>query len=383
MASLSLFAAFVAMAALAAFAVLWPLGRARPAAATGDDARAAGLAVYRDQMEEIARDARSGRLPPDLAEAARTEIARRMIAADRALPAADAAPASAALARRRLAAATALVLVPLAGAGIYAVLGSPDLPGAPLAARLAAPPDRTDVAIMVRRVEEHLAQNPNDGRGYEILAPIYLRLGRMDDAARAFAAAARILGPSPDRYGQLGEALVAGSGGMVGTEAVEAFRKALALDPADMRANYFLGLAAEQDGRPAEAARIWEAMLARAPAEAPFIPMLKAALARVGGVPQQAAAAPGPSAADVAAAADLSADDRNAMVRGMVARLEDRLKSEPDDLDGWLRLARALTVLGQRDQAAAALIAARTAFADQPEALARIDAAGKSLAPGE
>ena len=205
----------------------------------------------------------------------------------------------------------------------------------------------------------------------------------MDDAARAFAAAARILGPSPDRYGQLGEALVVGSGGMVGAEAVEAFRQALALDPADMRANYFLGLAAEQDGRPAEAARIWGAMLARAPADAPFVPMLKAALARVGGVPQQVAAAPGPSAADVAAAADLSADDRNAMVRGMVARLEDRLKSQPDDLDGWLRLARAFAVLGERDRAEAALASARTAFTDKPEALARIDAAGKSLAAGE
>lgn len=388
MASVSLFAAFVVMAALAALAVLWPLGRARPqAVVAGDETRAAGLAVYRDQLAEITRDARTGRLPPDLADAARVEVARRMIAADQSAGAAGgAADAGSARSRRRIAAVVALVLVPLAGVGIYALLGSPGIPGAPLAARLAAPPERGDIAIMVRKIEDHIAQNPQDGKGYEVLAPVYLRLGRIDDAVRAYAMTIRLLGPTAERYGAMGEALVVGGGGLVSAEASEAFAKALSLDPADARASYFLGVAAEQDGRPADAARIWAGLAARAPADAPYLPMLRAALARVGAQPSPAPAAPpapGPSAADVAAAADMSTDDRNAMVRGMVARLEDRLKSAPDDLDGWLRLARAFAVLGEADRAKAALGSARLAFADKPEALGRIAAAEKSLAGGE
>ena len=395
MASVSLFAAFVVMAALAALAVLWPLGRKRAALPAGDETRAAGLAVYRDQLAEIARDARTGRLPPDLAAAARVEVARRMIAADTAAgPASVAATERGAAWRRRIAAVVALLLVPLAGAGIYTLLGSPEIPGAPLAARLAAPPERGDVAIMVRRIEEHLAQNPGDGKGYELLAPVYLRLGRVDDAVRAYGMAIRLLGPTPERYGAMGEAILLGANGLVTAEAAEAFAKAVELDPENAGANYFLGVAAEQDGRPADAARLWSAVAARAPANAPYLPMLRAALARVsaaaGAAPAQAQAqaqgeapAPGPSAADVAAAASMSADDRNAMVRGMVTRLEERLQAQPDDLDGWLRLARAFTVLGEGDKAKASLASARAAFAGKPEALGRIAAAEKSLAAGE
>jgi len=393
MVSAPLFAAFAVMAALAVLAVLWPLGRSR----TEKAAREADLAVYRDQLAEISRDTKSGWLPPDLADAARVEVARRMLAADSA-PAEDTAPADTAPAgrRRRIAAVVALVLVPVAAVTTYGLLGSPDIPGAPLAERLAAPPERGDVAILVRRVEEHLAKNPNDGQGYELLAPVYMRLGRPEDAVRAYAMAIRLLGPSAERQSALGEALTVGANGIVTADAVEAFKAAAALDPTEPRASYFLGLAAEQDGRPQEAARIWTAMAEQAPPNAPYLPMLRAALARVGAAapaskapappfapPALAPAAPGPSAADVAAASQMSDADRNAMVRGMVDRLEARLKDQPDDLDGWLRLARAFGVLKETEKAKAALASARSAFADKPDALGRIDAAEKALASGE
>lgn len=379
MMSASLFALFALMTALAALAALWPLSRAR--ALKGE--READLAVYRDQLAEIERDRDSGRLQSDQAEAARTEVARRMLAADAARAVEDRAAADG-TGRRRAAAVMALLLVPLFGAGLYAYLGTPGLPGAPLSERLAAPADRNDVAILVRKVEEHLARNPNDGTGYEVLAPIYLRLGRLDDAARAYAQVIRVLGPTALRYSALGEVLVMEANGIVTADALKAFQDAVKLDPTEPRATYFLGVAAEQDGRDAEAAAIWSAMLARAPQDAPYLPLLKQALERVRGATgaEGAAPAPGPTAADVANAAGMSADDRSAMIRGMVQRLEDRLAAAPDDLDGWLRLARAFTVLGEADKARGALGAARTAFSGNAEALARIDAAEKDLGLG-
>lgn len=382
---LPLFAAFALMTALAALAVLWPLSRVRTVRA----AREADLAVYRDQLAEIARDAKSGRLPAAEAEAARVEVARRMLAADAAREPGDAQDTGRATRRRRIAAVVALLLVPAFALGLYVDLGSPRLPGAPLADRLSAPPDRGDVAILVRRVEEHLARNPNDGQGYEILAPVYLRLGRPDDAARAYAEAIRTLGPSPERHSARGEALVVAADGLVTADAARAFAAALALDPQEPRAAYFLGLAAEQDGRAADAARIWADLLAHAPATAPYRPMVAAALARVGGAQVPAAptasapAAPGPGAADVAAAAQMSAQDRDSMVRGMVSRLAARLESEPNDIDGWVRLVRAYGVLGEKDKAAEALKSARAAFKDNAEALGRLDAAEKELAGGK
>lgn len=381
--SAPLFALFALMTALAALAVLWPLSRAR--ALKGE--READLAVYRDQLAEIDRDRDAGRLPSEQAEAARTEVARRMLAADAARDGEDGAKAGG-TSRRRAAAVMALLLVPLFGAGLYAYLGTPDLPGAPLAERLAAPADRNDVAILVRKVEEHLALNPNDGAGYEVLAPIYVRLGQLDDAARAYAQTIRVLGPTALRYSALGEVQVMAANGIVTADALKAFQEAVKLDPTEPRASYFLGVAAEQDGRDADAAAIWSAMLARAPQDAPYLPLLRKALARVQGAAKDGAAAgapapaPGPSAADVANAASMSTGDRSAMIRGMVQRLEDRLAAAPDDLDGWLRLARAFTVLGESDKAKGALGSARSTFAGNAEALARIDATEKDLGLG-
>ena len=138
----------------------------------------------------------------------------------------------------------------------------------------------------------------------------------------------------------------------------------VALNADEVKASYFLGLAAEQDGRPADAASIWRAMLAKAPADAPWRPLVQAALARVGGP-----AAPALSDDAMAAAKDMSEADRGAMIRGMVDRLATRLKQNGDDVEGWLRLVRAYMVMGERDKAASALADARQAVANDAERL--------------
>jgi cytochrome c-type biogenesis protein CcmH len=264
------------------------------------------------------------------------------------------------------------MLLPVGAASLYLMLGSPQLPGQPQAARRDLPAEHSSIVDLVGRVEAHLEQNPDDGRGWEVVGPVYMRLGRYEDAVTARKNVLRLLGPSAVREADLGEALTAVAGGVVTAEAKQAFDRAVALDPADFRSRYFLGLAAEQDGRPKDAAEIWQKLLASAPAEAGWAGFVRESLARVD--PAAAASRSGPTAADMAAASEMPADQRNTMIRGMVARLADRLKQDGSDVDGWLRLLRAYMVLGDKDQARAAAIDARRALAGEPDKLRRIDA---------
>jgi len=135
--------------------------------------------------------------------------------------------------------------------------------------------------MLLARVENHLAEKPDDGRGWELLAPLYLRLGRTADAVKARANALRLLGETAGRLADLGEALVADANGVVTANARAAFDRATALDGNQPKARFFLGLAAEQDGRKHEARKIWQALAASAPADAPYLPAVRAALERV------------------------------------------------------------------------------------------------------
>lgn len=249
---------FALMTGAAVFAVLWPLARARQFAPE----REAELAVYRDQLAEIERDRARGLLAGAEADAARIEVSRRLLAAGEQSEPEPQAPG--ALARRRAAAVIALAGIPLLSIGIYAASGSPGLPDAPLAARLSKPPEQMDAAILVQRIESHLAQNPGDGRGWELLAPIYARMGRTGDAVRAHVKVLQLLGSTAAREADLGEALVADADGVVNAAAHEAFERAVAKDPDNTKALFFLALAAEQDGRGAEADARWRDLIEKA-----------------------------------------------------------------------------------------------------------------------
>ena len=280
--------------------------------------------------------------------------------------------------RRRATALVALVLLPLGAAALYLALGSPQLPGEPLAAHLREAHQNRSIESLVAQVEARLEQNPNEVRGYEVLAPVYLQLGRFADAVTARRKVLALAGETAARQADLGEALVAAANGIVTSEAKTAFERAQQLDPHDLKSKFFIGLAAEQDGKREQAAAIWRGMLADAPPDAPWRATVQQALARVGAAPP-AASAPGPKAADVAAAAAMSEQDRGAMIRGMVAQLADRLKQNGDDVEGWQRLLRAYMVLGERDKAHAAAADARRALAGEPDKLRRIEDMIKSL----
>ena len=175
---MTLWIIFALMTAAAILAVLWPLGRKAAEAGGGND-----LVVYRDQLDEIGRDHSAGLIGQAEAEAARVEVSRRLLAAADA-QAAIAKPTTTAVqraSRRRAAAIAALLVLPVLPLSFYLMLGSPDLPGQPAFARVKAPQGQQTIEAMVAQVEAHLASNPNDGAGWEVIAPVYLRLGRLDD----------------------------------------------------------------------------------------------------------------------------------------------------------------------------------------------------------
>jgi len=364
---------FALMTAAAILAVLWPLGRKAAASGGGDD-----VAVYHDQLEEIGRDRSAGLIGQAEAEAARVEVSRRLLAAaDTQVTAQPTASARQLKGRRRAAAVAALIVLALLPVGFYLVLGSPDVPGQPAFARVKAAPANPSIDALVGQVEAHLAKSPNDGAGWEVIAPVYLRLGRFDDAVTARRKALALNGETATRDADLGEALVAAANGVVTDEAKHDFESAVARDPHEAKARYFLGLADEQDGNRAGAAARWRALIEEAPAGAPWVGFVRAALGRVTGepVPQ----AQGPSDADVAAAASMGDEQRVEMIRGMVGRLSDRLHAQGGDIEGWLRLVRAYAVLGDRDKAKDAAADARHALADRPDEVKRIDDLVKGL----
>jgi cytochrome c-type biogenesis protein CcmH len=268
----------------------------------------------------------------------------------------------------------ALVGIPIAALALYLPLGSPQLGDFPSARRTRAPDGTPPLDNLVAQVERHLEKNPTDGRGWSVLAPVLARFGRYDDAVRAYRNSITYNGDNAGRRADLGEALVAAAGGVVTSEAKAEFERAIALNADEVKAGYFLGLAAEQDGRSAEAASIWRAMLEKAPPVAPWRPLVQAALSRVGG-----ATAPVPSDDAITAARDIKETDRRAMIRGMVERLAGQLKQNGGDVEGWLRLVRAYMVMGDRDKAKGALSDARQAVANDTERLRQLNQGLKNL----
>ncbi len=367
---MTLWLVFALMTAAASFAVLWPLSRrSRAVAGAGD------VAVYRDQLAEIARDRSAGLIGGVEAEAARLEVSRRLIAAaDNATAAPP--PTGSPLWRRRAMALVALILLPIGAGALYLTLGEPQLPAEPLNARLAELQEHGAIGAMVAEVEASLARDPNDVRSYAALAPLYLRLGRFDDAAKAYRKLIALAGETADRQTDMGMALTAAAKGRVTADAKTAFMRALAIDPNLLKARFFIGLAAKQDGNKAEAAAIWRGMLAQVPPGGNRAANLREALASLD---EQLEPAAQPRKTTLATAGQMSEQERGTMIRGMVARLAERLKQNGNDAEGWQRLLRAYMVLGDRAKAVEAAANARKALAGEPDGLRHVEDMIKTL----
>ncbi|MDO5528184.1 MAG: c-type cytochrome biogenesis protein CcmI [Paracoccus sp. (in: a-proteobacteria)] len=403
-----------AMTAIVAIAITAPFWRTRETEI--EPVAAYDLRVYRDQLAEVDRDVARGIITEADAERARVELGRKVLDADRRL-AREAAPAAPRLGRHGLA-ALSLLAVSLGAAGwIYLAEGRPDLNDKPLGARYAAaqaqydarpsqaeaearaaamprgpaPEADPDYLRLIEQLRSAVEANPDDPEGLRLLAFHEARLGNVVDAR---AAQAHLVATGGDAVSGADHAMLAvlmldAAGGVLTQEAEREVALALRREPQNPQARYMAGLLHAQNGRPDRAFPIWAQLLAEGPAEAPWNRDIRAVIedvAWLAGRPDYtppaeagaAAGAPGPDAAMIAAAEQMSPEERQAMIGGMVAQLEQRLASQGGTADEWARLISSHAMLGNTDHANAILSEARERFAASPESLAALNAAAAS-----
>jgi cytochrome c-type biogenesis protein CcmH len=357
---------FAFLTAIAVFSVLWPLTR-RPRASVR---KAADKTFYQTAVTGIDRDCERGLMSEADADAAKAEAARRLIAAS-----GEATNQSVSRTRLRVAALAAIVLVPALSLGLYARIGNPDYPDQPLEARLKAAPGEMDVNAALSKIEKHLADNPDDARGWEIVAPVYLKMGRARDAAEALRNVIRLDGPTAERATAFGQALTFAANGVVTPQARAAFEAALSEEPDNAQARFFVALADEQAGDMPRALDAYTKLLNDGP-DAPWAPVVRERIAKLGAGD---AAKP---AGQPAAGLDAMPAEQREMVRGMVAGLAARLASDGNDVEGWLRLVRSYIVLREPDKAHQALADARRSLASNAQAIEQLNALARELGLG-
>jgi len=379
------------------------------------------MQVYRDQLSEVERDLARGVLNQDEAARVRVEVSRRLLEADKA-----AAGATGAKAAPRVVSLVGAGLMGgglIAGAfGLYTVIGAPGYPDMPLfhrielsdAARAArpsqaeaeaalnvsfAPAEGTDpeFLVLMEKLRAALAKNPEELQGQMLLARNETMLGNFAAAHPAQARVIALKGAdvTADDYAAYGDMLILAVDGFISPEAEDALEKALQLDPRNGPARYYSGLLYAQTGRPDLTYRVWRPLLAESRPQAPWYPPIMdqiEAVARAAGIrytPPRAApvagpfTAPGPSADDIEAAQDMSAEDRQEMIRSMVERLAERLGSDGGTPEEWARLIGALGVLGDTERAAVIWTEAQQVFAGDADAVETIRAAAQSAGVAE
>ncbi|MGI1663506.1 c-type cytochrome biogenesis protein CcmI [Palleronia sp. KMU-117] len=404
----------IGVGALLALAMI----RARRGAGIGSGS--SDVQVYRDQLKEVDRDLARGVLSPEEAEQVRIEISRRLLDADRKAAEGDTAAAgqgvaAAATITTPLGALALGAVVVAAALALYGRLGAPGYPDLPLAtriemaeaARAARPTQETAEAEIAARVPpvtnadpQHLqlveqlraalATRPDDLTGYTLLTRNEAALGNFAAARKAQARVIELLGDRATAadYADLADLMILAAGGFVSPEAEDALLQTLNRDPGNGTALYYSGLLYIQTGRPDRAFALWRPLLERSTPEDPWYLPVRAQieeLALRAGVtytppaptppPMAGGGLRGPSAADVEAAQEMTAEDRQAMIENMVAGLSDRLASEGGTAEEWARLITALGVLGRTDEARAIADEALTAFASEPAALPVIEEA--------
>lgn len=368
-----IWAIFAALSLLAvAFLALSARAAPQQSATEPDSARD----ILMDQLSEIDRDAARGLISETEANAARVEVKRRILALARRDAPKVQAPGRTSWAGLLI----ALVFVPTLAVGYYGTFGNPTISSVASAERQAAMEERTRVIELTRQLKARLTTDPSGGpsEGWMLLAQTYMRLGFPQDAAEAYATVAQRPDAGSAVFSMWAEALVSAEQGVVTPAAREAIDRAMALDPTNPAATYFMALSLQQSGQSATA---YDLVIARLDAADGFYPWMESlviqanrigegigrepiSLARFAPMLNQ----PGPTQDDIAAAADLSADDRMAFIRSMVAGLAERLQDEPDDLDGWLRLGRAYVVLGDTEAALQAYRSAERLVSPLPDA---------------
>ncbi len=357
------------------------------------------IAVYKDQLAEIDRDLARGVLSDEEAEQVRLEVSRRLLDADK-------RQANGGIAQSdspRLAFGIMAFVILIGGGVIYAGLGAPGYSDLPIKSRLAALdkarasrmsqteaeeqaravlPQAEEVSeeflALMKRLRAALVERPDDIQGLTLLAQNEARIGRY---AEARAAQERLLAAKGEDavladHLRLLDVMVIATAGYVSPEAEVLLQKVLKQAPESGPAQYYLGLVEAQNGRPDRAFPIWRRLLEASPPDAPWVAVIRqeiTGVAAAAGVQYRPPEIRGPSAADVAAAEELTAEERQDMIRGMVEGLSERLATEGGPAQDWARLITALGVLGEASRAKEISDEARLVFADDDSALGLIE----------
>jgi cytochrome c-type biogenesis protein CcmH len=347
-----------------------------------DPAEAGTMAVYRDQLTELEAETARGLVDGAEAAAARLEISRRLLASAATSERPTLRSPIASVGTRPVALAVALA-VPFLALAVYVTHGAPDLPAFPHAAQPSDPLGGARLTDLIAKVEAQLRKSPNDGDGWDVIAPVYYKLERFHDAAEAFARAATLKGETLKRLTGFAQSAVLAADGIVTEDARVAYQKILKLEPGSPEARFWLAMAKEQDGNLEAAAADYTALLAQAPSDAPWRGALEARIKEIAARLDSPDTGGGrPSADDVAAAQQLPAQEQAKMIASMVDGLAARLKINGKDLQGWSRLVNAYAVLGRKTDAVAALADARKNFTGDEQALGKLAALAKSLGLG-
>lgn len=392
---------WAAAAALTAGVAVIILQGLRRGDATADNS--AALKVYRDQLAEVDRDLARAVIAPAEAERLKTEISRRLLEADRSLQNAPKAGGKGSMIP------AALLIAAASTAALYGYLrlGAPgygDLPlhqrlamaeqlyanrpsqteaeaAAPAAAATQADPAFLDLMTKLRAA---VAQNPDDQQGLTLLARNEAQLGNFIAARKAYEHLLDLKGDTATAsdHAATAQSMIFAAGGKVTPEAEKHLIRALELEPTHPLARYFVGLMFAEVDRPDRAFAMWEPLLREGPTDAPWMApltdMLPDIADRAGVKFQMPGAGKGPTAMDMAAAGDMTPEERQEMIKGMVGQLEDRLGSEGGPVEEWAKLINSLAVLGDSDRAKAAYAKAQAAFKDDSAALATLQDAASA-----
>ena len=364
---------FLLMMFVAVMCVLWPMSRG----SRRNNDNPNPIDIYKKQLEELQVEAETSVVSSDVFAARKAEISRRILRQFRATPR-DHNPESEIRSTTKLAGLGAAVAIPLIAIPMYFFTGAPQFAALPLVADNSEQLSKKSIGEMVLIAERHLAQNPKDVRGWEVLAGVYGRMDRPADRARALQELLKLSDPTPDRLADLGEALTVAAGNIVPVRAREYFEKALVMQADQPKASLYMAVTFQQEGRFAEAMARWQKLSVERGNDPRWnavidnnIKLLRSKMA----VPSN----PGPTEQEVENAAGLSAEDRTAMIETMVARLAARLENNPGDFSGWSRLIRSYKVLDKVVEAKAAMKRAKARFNSQPGRLQELNAMAQQL----
>ena len=386
------------------------------AGAGGADEAAAehDMQVYRDQLREVERDRARGIIAEAEAGRLRTEVARRLLAADRDARAGGAAAQTPRQTPRAAVWAGAGLSAAAVGVAFwtYASIGAPGYPDRPLAQRIAAAEERhanrpsqaeieaeasaggADGGLqdgapqadpeheeLVEQLRAALENRPDDLQGHQLLARNEAALGNFGAAHRAQARVVELRGDdaTAEDYADLADLKIMAAGGYVSPEAEAALEGALRRDQGNQRARYYAGLMYAQNDRPDRAFRIWRVLLEQSEPDAPWVQPLRQELPRLAQMAGERYELPPegqrPARAqmqDMDALEEMSPEERVEMIEGMVESLAQRLASEGGEARDWAQLITAYGELGEQERAAAIWQEAQQVFEASPEDLEMI-----------